>query len=572
MRTLAKAASVGDPTSRLLSLHALAPVASRRAERLLLDALEGTDAGRREHAAWALAARPPVSSALAPLRALAADGEFGGMLAGLTLDDWLGQPRPTLANGLRREPGGGLRIAQVSLQGRLDAQLQGAGAGDGGGLATLLVSLTRALDSHPGVSEVVTFTRAFEDPSLPGVYSADLEPIGSSRIKRLRFGPEGYLPTPAQWQFRPEIEAALARSIARLGPFDVAHLRFADAGTLAAARVFRRLGVPVVFTLAPDPHAVLREDEAAGQLDRETFPAADLEHHYAFRAWLVDWMLREADALAVLPRPGIEGELRSLLGPSFDSVESGRLWEIPEGIAIDAASPRPVAPGGAAIGALGDGVRSVPEARRGLPLILTVARLHRVKGIPQLVEAWAGHPRLHAGFNLVVVGGDLDRPTPEERLVLDEIEAVLQRLPHGRAGLVLLGHRPHAEVSQVLRAAAHGIPGLAAPGGVYACPSRKEEFGLALLEAVGAGLPVVGPDHGGPPTYVEDGRTGFLVDTTDLESLRTGLARAASVRHDAARAERGRSLVRERFTVEAMADRLVSMYAHVTREAALDAA
>lgn len=177
MRTLAKAASVGDPTSRQLGLHALAPVASRRAERLLLDALKGTDTGRREHAAWALAARPPVSSALAPLRALAAGGEFGGMLAGLTLDDWLGQPWPTLANGLRRKPGGGPRVAQVSLQGRLDARLQGAGAGDGGGLATLLVSLTRALDSHPGVSEVVTFTRAFEDSSLPGVYSADLEPL-----------------------------------------------------------------------------------------------------------------------------------------------------------------------------------------------------------------------------------------------------------------------------------------------------------------------------------------------------------------------------------------------------------
>lgn len=572
-RRIAAAARNGDPTSTLLALHALTPARGGWSGRVLLDALAGSDAGRREHAAWVFGDRPADERALGRLRTLAAGGGFAGMLAGLTLERWLRRPRPPFAAGPARQGvRRGLRIAQVSLQGRLDAGLRGAGAGDGGGLATLLVSLTRALDAHPGVSEVVTFTRAFEDPSLPGVYSAEVEPIGSSRIERLRFGPRGYLPTTAQWQYRPEIEAALAHSIARLGQFDVAHLRFADVGTLAAARVFRRLGVPVVFTLAPDPHSVLREEEAAGRLDRETFPAADLDHHYTFRAWLVDWLLREADALAVLPRPGIERDLGSLLGPSFGSVRSDRLWTIPEGIAIDAAAQRPVSAGGSAIDLLGDAIRALPETRRGLPLILTVARLHRVKGIPQLVEAWAGDPELHAGFNLVVVGGDLEHPTPEERLVLDEVDAVCARLPHARAGLALLGHRPHDEVPQILRAAAHGIPGAVARGGVYACPSRKEEFGLALLEALGAGLSVVGPDRGGPPSYIEDGRTGFLADTTDLQSLRTGLARAATVRLDPARAARARSLVRTRFTVDAMANRLVSMYSQVTREAALDAA
>jgi glycosyltransferase involved in cell wall biosynthesis len=572
-RRIAAAARDGDPMSRLLALHALSPARDGRSARLLLDALTSSDRGRREHAAWVLGDRVRDGRALGPLRTLAAGGGFAGMLAGLTLERWLRRPSPFAAGLPRQGARGGLRIAQVSLQGRLDAGLRGAGAGDGGGLATLLVSLTHALDAHPGVSEVVTFTRAFEDPSLPGVYSADVEPIGgSSRIERLRFGPGGYLPTPSQWQYRPEIEAALARSVARLRPFDVVHLRFADVGTLAAARVFRRLGVPVVFTLAPDPHSVLREEEAAGRIDRESFPAADLEQHYSFRAWLVDWMLREADALAILPRPGIEQELSSLLGPSFGSVRSDRLWTIPEGIAIDAAAQRPVSVGGAAVDSLGEAIRALPQARRGLPLILTVARLHRVKGIPQLVEAWAGDPELHAGFNLVVVGGDLEHPTPEERVVLDEVDAVCARLPHARTGLALLGHRPHDEVPQILRAAAHGIPGAVGPGGVYACPSRKEEFGLALLEALGAGLSVVGPDHGGPPAYIEDGRTGFLADTTDLQSLRTGLARAASARLDPARAARARSLVRTRFTVNAMADRLVSMYSGVTSEAVVDAA
>ena len=573
LHRLAAVARRADATSRLLVLQALARGTDRRTQRLLLDALEGDDAGRRAHAAWVLGERPHDPRAAARLAGVAATGGFPAMVAGLTLERWLPARRPPVhhAPAKRRDPG--LRIAQVSLQGRLDADLRGAGAGDGGGLATLLVSLTGALDSHPDVSEVVTFTRSFEDPSLPGVYSAREEPVGRrSRIARLRFGPAGYLPTAEQWAFRPEIEAGLARSIARLGPFDVAHLRFADVGTFAAARVFRRLGVPIVFTLAPDPHGVLREGEVTGRLDRESFPAADLEQHYVFRAWLVDWMLREADALAVLPRPGIERELRELLGPSFDAVSPERLWTIPEGISVDAAATRPLAPAGPAVRSLGDAVRALPERRRGLPLLLTVARLNGVKGIPQLVEAWAGDPELLDGFNLVVVGGELERPSPEERSVLDEIDAICARLPEARQGLVMLGHRPHAEVPQLLRAAAHGIPGIVDPGGVYACPSRKEEFGLALLEALGAGLAVVGPDRGGPPTYIEDGRTGFLADTSDLASLRSALRKAASTRLDTARAARARALVQERFTVEAMADRLVSLYAHVTGEGALRAA
>ena len=573
LRRLAAATRHADPTSKLLVLHALARGSDGRARSLLLDALLGTDAGRRAHAAWVLGEHSHDPRAIARLTGLAARGGFAAMVARLTLERWLHPPRAPFPAVLPQRRAPGLRIAQVSLQGRLDAELRGAGAGDGGGLATLLMSLTHALDAHAGVSEVVTFTRAFEDPSLPGVYSAAEEPIGrGSRIERLRFGPDGYLTTAEQWAYRHDIEAALARSVARHGPFDVAHLRFADVGTFAAARVFRTLGVPVVFTLAPDPHSVLRESEAAGRLDRETFPAADLEHHYVFRAWLVDWMLREADALAVLPRPGVERELRALLGPSFDAVRPDRLWTIPEGIAVDTAAQRPVAPDAPAIRALGTVVGSLPERRLGLPLLLTVARLNRVKGIPQLVEAWAGAPELLESFNLLIVGGDLESPTLEERSVLAEIEAVCARLPGARKGLVLLGHRPHAEVAQILRAAAHGIPGLAAPGGVYACPSRKEEFGLALLEALGAGLSVVGPDRGGPPTYIDDGHTGFLADTTDLDSLRTGLARAASARLDPTRTARARSLVQERFTVGAMADRLVSLYASVTGEAVLHAA
>ena len=62
-----------------------------------------------------------------------------------------------------RTGGPGLRVAQVVLQGRIDAGLRAAGAGDGGGLATLVVHLSKALGRRAEIDHVVTVTRAFAD-------------------------------------------------------------------------------------------------------------------------------------------------------------------------------------------------------------------------------------------------------------------------------------------------------------------------------------------------------------------------------------------------------------------------
>ena len=193
--------------------------------------------------------------------------------------------------------------------------------------------------------------------------------------------------------------------------------------------------------------------------------------------------------------------------------------------------------------------------------MISVGRLHRVKGFAALLEAWAGDPALRDAANLVIVGGDLAHPSAEESSVLDALHAVRRRHAGAGDGLLLLGHRPHAEVLRLMAAARHGVPGAVAPGGVYACASEKEEFGLALLEAMGTGLSVVGPATGGPPTFITDGVTGTLADTGSVAGVRAGLRRALALRLSDERAERATATVRERFTVEAMAAGLVELYA-----------
>ena len=208
---------------------------------------------------------------------------------------------------------------------------------------------------------------------------------------------------------------------------------------------------------------------------------------------------------------------------------------VPEGIdlSVSAAAAaeleRPGAPG-PALAELDELVAALPEHRRRLPLVISVGRLHRVKGMATLVEAWAGDAGLAERCNLLIVGGDLADPSPDEREQLDLIAAVLASTPGAAAGLPDAGHRPNDVVARLAGGRAAGGRPAIGPAGVYVCSSLKEEFGLALLEALASGLVVVGPAAGGPATYVEDGVTGVLVDTRRPDEVARAIGRCARPR------------------------------------------
>jgi glycosyltransferase involved in cell wall biosynthesis len=364
-------------------------------------------------------------------------------------------------------------------------------------------------------------------------------------------------------EHRVQVERALAATLAAVGPIDVAHLRYADAGTFAAARALRRAGVRTVFTLAPDPHGLIAEGERTGRLTRTSFADAESREHNLFRLRLVDELTARADQIVTLPRAGGHAELERLVGRRL---APRRTTSIPEGISLDPLERAldGVRSRGAELPPIADELRSVlggrGERRLGLPLIVSVGRFHPVKGFPRLVEAWAGDPALAERFNLVLVGGDLERPSREERAVISEIDTVAERHPAARSGLVLLGSRPHDDIAHVLAIARHGLGAAVAPGGVYACASAKEEFGVAILEALGSGLPVVAPAGGGPDSYLEHGVTGALVEPGSVAALRAGLDLTAALANDEGRAAQAETLVRERFAIRPMAASLAETY------------
>ncbi len=469
----------------------------------------------------------------------------------------------------------GLTIAQLFLHADLDAGLTQAGSGDNGGIATLLVRLGDALVTaeERGIERVVTLSRGSVADALQSVSEISAAETGHS------YGRVPLLSAPVQsanaWPLRVAARRGIRRILRATGGVDLIHLRMADVGSLAAADVARELDIPVVFTVAPDPHAVIHSLDLSGQLTRKNFGEVDEVEHFWYRAHLVQQLAANAAHTVLFPRPHLGRDMRELVGIDITS-RPERHTIVPEGIDLevidravaesaDHAAGEPATP---PLEELRDLLQPLSPERRTLPLLVSVGRFHRVKGMATIVDAWSNGP-LRDRANLLLIGGNLVDPSADEREQLDLMNQIVAPEQRFAAGLVLSGHRRNDTVARWVAAARFGLPGLAAPRGVYVCGSLKEEFGIALLEAMGSGLVVVAPDGGGPATFVEPGVTGFLAPTWDVRMLRAAMVEALDVsvaETTAERASQARETVERSFTIQAMARSLSSVYRGVHEE------
>ena len=235
-------------------------------------------------------------------------------------------------------------MAQLFLHADIDGDLRRAGQGDTGGIATLLVHLGDALLADDGpVRRVVTISRgrSGDDQGLETVHRP-----GHHYLPVPFWGPP--VSAAEAWPLRVATRRAMRRILAQ-AHVDVLHLRMADVGSWAAAEAARDLGVPVVVTLAPDPHASVAVREADGVLTRRNVGRVDEVEHLVFRIRLLHDLQQQAAQLVVFPRPALEANLRDLLGVDV-ARERARVTVVPEGI-----DPVP----------LDRAARQVPAAARG---------------------------------------------------------------------------------------------------------------------------------------------------------------------------------------------------------------
>jgi glycosyltransferase involved in cell wall biosynthesis len=197
-----------------------------------------------------------------------------------------------------------------------------------------------------------------------------------------------------------------------------------------------------------------------------------------------------------------------------------------------------------------DPVRYAPDAAVSRSGVLFVGRMTPHKGIDRLIQA------LPPGARLDLVGSTGHDPRLPER----DYPLLLRRLAVGR-DVRFLGSVSDADLPALYRSAAV----LVLPSVEHTIYGRhirvSELLGLAVLEAMASGTPVVASRVGGVAEIVEDGVTGFLVGPGDTAGLRDRLAQLLGDPALAIRlGQAARQAVLDRFTWQKVAERCLEVY------------
>ena len=238
--------------------------------------------------------------------------------------------------------------------------------------------------------------------------------------------------------------------------------------------------------------------------------------------------------------------LMELAGPALRQVSR----RIDAGVAVsDAAAsflrrvvhaPLEIVPNGVDVGAFahpGRPVDGLPPGRK----ILWVNRLDPQKGFDVMLRAFEELAIELDDLVLLVAGDGRDR-------------VLVSSLPlHLRGRVLRLGNVPHGE-----------LPRYHAAADVFASPATgQESFGIVLVEAMAAGVPVVASDIAGYREVVRDGIEGLLVPPNDPGALAEAIRRILSEPDLAsALAAAGRSRA-ETFSWATVVPRLEAVYDRV---------
>lgn len=171
--------------------------------------------------------------------------------------------------------------------------------------------------------------------------------------------------------------------------------------------------------------------------------------------------------------------------------------------------------------------------------LLFLSRLHPIKGLKDLINAWASiRP---SGWRVVVAGPNENNHRQEVELLTESLEV--------RGDFEFVGSVDDLEKWNLL-----------AKADLFVLPSHSESFGLAIAEALAAGLPVI-TTRATPWGELVTHRCGWWVDV-GVEPLRRALSDATTRTTDelAAMGARGSALVIENYSWPTVAKKMLGVF------------
>lgn len=209
------------------------------------------------------------------------------------------------------------------------------------------------------------------------------------------------------------------------------------------------------------------------------------------------------------------------------------------------------------------------DIRRPIEVVYNFVELSRFSGSEKIRDergCWASQRErllMHASnFRKVKRVGD----------VYEVFRRVREHFP---AKLILLGDGPersgversvheHGLQDEVLFLGNHqAIEHILPMGDLFLLPSESESFGLAALEAMACGLPVIGSRAGGLPELVSQGESGYLSEIGDVDDMAANALRILADRDSHEGFCRRARLRAEQFSIEAIVPHYEKIYRSV---------
>jgi D-inositol-3-phosphate glycosyltransferase len=361
----------------------------------------------------------------------------------------------------------------ISVHSSPIAQLGGKEAG---GMNVYVRELSRELGRR-GIG-VDIFTRS-QDSGAPTMVALDR----GVRVINLHTGPS--VPYDKNWvlDYMPEfVNRARCFADGQDLTYDLIHSHYWLSGE-AALSLRRSWGVPVVHMF--HTLGAMKNQVARGAEERETNRRIAVERR----------LLESADAI-VAATPLDRAQMVWHYG-----AEAERVRVVPCGVDLRRFHPRDMAGARAALDL-------PPPPHR---LLLLVGRIEPLKGIDALIQALAllfeRRPEWRGALTALVVGGHGEGERARWNAEQRRLDALRGELGVADA-LRFVGARAQDQ-----------LPLFYAAADIVTMPSHYESFGMAALEGLACGRPVVATSAGGPAFVVEDGASGLLTPPGNATAL-----------------------------------------------------
>ncbi len=366
--------------------------------------------------------------------------------------------------------------------------------------------------------EVDIVTRRIEDERWPE-FSKEIDyypGIKGVRIVRIKFGGEKFLPKEELWPHLYEFAENIRTFYKKEGKFpEYVTTHYGDGG-IAGAMFSKVTKIPFSFTA----HSL-----GAQKMDRLmeeglSFEEIDKRYHFTIRI-NAERVAMKYSACNItnskLERYTQYGH--PLYKRWVDPYDDEKFRVVYPGVNFDIFHPNP----NPFDKKLKERLKPI-LSKNDLPFIVASSRIDPKKNHIALLRAYASSEELQKLSNLAIVTRGIDDPYKELYLLDKTVQAVLRELIEViesynlRERVFFVNIEGQRELGAFYRI-------LAERNSVFMLPTIHEPFGLAVIEAMASGLPVVATKYGGPSEilFEDNKKYGILTDVSNIEDVKKGL-------------------------------------------------